>query len=506
MRGARQRREQAVRLALGATRVRLLREASIDSLILGSAATAVGVAMAYLLLAALRWTQPGGLPRLDDAALDGRVLLGACCAVLLWMATLGTAPAWANRKLNPAQAGDLASRGQTRAVRLGPFVLAEIAAAVVVMVAAGLMVRTFAHLQAIDRGFRPANLAVVPLMIPEDRYPDALSRVALYRDLVARIEALPGVVSATSLHMLPGTGHGGLSARNVFEGQTTEEARNDPYGTFDPVMPTYFQTLGVPIREGRAFTEADSRDAARVAIVSESVAERYWPGESGVGKRLKFDSDSSEWITVVGVAGETRYRELTRPWLTVYFPADQFFYYRPISIVVRSAASATAIVPSVRTAIREREPGAAIHAVETMDSILANRLARERTTFAVMSLFAAITLVLAIVGVYGTLSYDVGQRRRELAVRSALGASPVRLFRGVMQRSAGLGAGGAVVGLALAFVSTRPLESLLFEVSPTDSGTFAAAAALVLASACLAALAPGLRAARSAPADVLRDQ
>ena len=503
MRGARQQREQAVRLALGATRLRLLRETATDSLLLGSIAAAVGMALAYALLALMRWVEPGGLPRLDSATLDARVMAAAIGAVLVWVVTLGTAPAWTHRRLNPARVGDLSSRGHSHVMGLGAFTVAQIAIALVVAIAAGLLLRSFVRLQSIDRGFEPANLAVIPLMVPEDRYKDARSRVALYRELLARIEALPGVVSATTMHMGPGTGSGGLSGSYDFEGQTEAEAENNPWGSFDAITPTYFRTLGVPIREGRDFTSADNRDAAPVAIVSESVAKRYWPGQRAVGKRLRFTADSP-WSTVVGVAGDMRYRELTQTWMAVYFPAEQFFFYQPAAIIVRSASSAAAIVPAVRAAIQEREPGTAIHAVTTMDTMLAKEVARQRATFAVMLFFAAMTVLLAVVGVYGVLSYDVSQRRHELAVRSALGASPARLFRRVFWRSLGLGAAGTGLGVATALLATRALEPLLWEISAVDLTTFATAAALVLAAACLAAIAPGTRAARSAPAEVLR--
>ncbi len=505
MRGARHRREQAVRLALGATRTRLVRETATDSVILGGVATMAGIALAFVLLQVLRWIEPGGVPRVENAVLDVRVVVAAAAAVFLWVATLGTAPAWAHRTLDPARAGDLSSRGQPRAAGLRLFMIAQMATAVVVAIVAGLLMRSFAHLQAIDRGFDTANLAVFPLLLPEDRYTDGRSRVRLYRDFVTRLEALPGVVSAAPFHTGPGTASGGLSATMLFEGQTADDARTNPWATFDPVAPSHFRTLGIPIRQGRAFTEADRADSERVAIVSESVARRYWPGQNPIGKHVRLDEQSPS-ATVVGVAGETQYRELTKTWLTVYFPAEQSFYFRPNFLAARSASTAASIVPAVRAALHDREPAVAIHNVTTMDAMLASEVARQRTTFAVMLLFAGMALFLSAVGVYGVLAYDVSHRRHELAVRSALGASPRRLFRSVLDRSLGLAAVGVVIGLVVAAVLTRSLESLLFEVSPGDPGTFAIAAGLLVTTACLAAIGPGRRAARSAPAEVLRGE
>ena len=505
MRGARHHREQAVRLALGATRARLVRETATDSVILGAVATMAGIALAFVLLQLLRWIEPGGMPRVEEAVLDVRIVVAAAATVFLWVATLGTAPAWAHRTLDPARAGDLSSRGQPRTVGLRLFSVAQIATAVVVAIVAGLLVRSFAHLQAIDRGFDTANLAVIPLLLPEDRYADAPSRLMLYRDFVNRLEALPGVVSATPVHTGPGTANGGLSATMMFEGQTADDAKRNPWATFDPVAPSHFRTLGIPIRQGRAFTEADRADSERVAIVSESVVRRYWPGQNPIGKHVRLDKDSPS-ATVVGVAGETQYRELTKTWLTVYFPAEQSFYFRPNFLAVRAASTAVAIVPSVRAALRDRESATTIHNVTTMDTMLASEVAQQRTTFAVMLLFAGMALFLAAVGVYGVLAYDVSHRQHELAVRSALGASPRRLFRSVLDRSLGLAAAGVVIGLVVASVLTGSLESLLFEVSPSDPGTFAIAAGLLVTMACLAAIAPGRRAARSSPAEVLRGE
>jgi hypothetical protein len=327
--------------------------------------------------------------------------------------------------------------------------------------------------------------------------------VSLFRDLLARIEALPGVVSATTIHFGPGTGSGGLSGTYQFEGQTQDQAEANPWGSFDSITPTYFRTLGVPIREGRDFTGADTSDAAPVAIVSESVARYYWPGQSAVGKRVKFTSESP-WATIVGVAGDTRYRELTRNWMSVYFPAEQFFFYIPQAVIVRTVTEPASTMPLVRTAILQREPATAMQAATTMSRMLATEIGRERATFAVMLTFSAITVVLAVVGVYAVLSYDVTERRRELAIRSAIGASPGTLFRSVVKRAARLGAAGTGLGLTVGLAGAPLVGPLLYEVTPLDESTFATAAGLLLFAAALAGIAPGIRAARSAPADVLR--
>jgi hypothetical protein len=205
-------------------------------------------------------------------------------------------------------------------------IVAQVTAAVVIATAAGLLVRSVVHLHAIDRGFPMRDPTAVSLLLPDAQYPSLAARVWFYDRLLPKLSALPGVMDATTVHLVPGTGQAGLSTRMMFEGQRPDEARNNPYGTWEPIMPSYFATLGIPITQGRAFADADDGNAAPVAIVSESVAQRYWPGQNPVGKRVQF-TPQFEWTTVVGVAADTRYRELTRAWLTVYCPAKQFSFF-----------------------------------------------------------------------------------------------------------------------------------------------------------------------------------
>ena len=318
-----------------------------------------------------------------------------------------------------------------------------------------------------------------------------------------RVTAIPGVVAASSDHTGPGTGSTGLSAGMIFEGQTAEEAKTNPWAGWEPITPSYFQTMGIPIVRGRGVTRADSADGVPVAVVSEAVARRYWPGQDPVGKRLRLGPDFA-WVTVVGVAADLRYRELTRDWLTVYFPAAQFFFFDPGCLVVRTRSAPQTFVPAIRAAIRAQDPQAAVLSVSTMDAELAKELARPRTAVTVTGLFALMAVGLAWLGVYGVISYEVVQRRRELAVRSALGASPSRIFKAVVGRSLALGLAGIALGCLAASVLTRSLRSLLFEVVPGDPASFVAGGGLLLAVVLLAALLPARRAAAADPVVALR--
>jgi predicted lysophospholipase L1 biosynthesis ABC-type transport system permease subunit len=240
-----------------------------------------------------------------------------------------------------------------------------------------------------------------------------------------------------------------------------------------------------------------------VAIVSESVARRYWPGQNAIGKRLQF-TPQSPWATVVGVAGDTRYRELTRNWLTVYFPAKQFFFFAPAAVVTRTTGDASVRLNDIRRVIQAAEPGIVVHAASTMEQLVTNEVARPRAAVAVAMIFTAMAIVVAAIGVYAVFAYDLVHRGRELAVRAALGASPQQIIGIVLRPSLLLGATGAAVGLATASLLTRFLQTILFEVTPLDATSFAAAGLGLLAIVVAASALPARRAARTSLVSLLR--
>ena len=503
IRAAGRRRELAVRIALGASRGRVARQMASESLLLGALAVVAGVLFARSFLGIVRWLAPADVPRIEHAALDLRVLGFCIAAVAAWVLTLGSAPVWAHRTGEPLRAGELSFRGRPRTAGLRLLTAAQIAAAVVVAIGAGLLVRSFLGLQSIDRGFDPRNLVAMSVLPPEGRYPDPAARVRFYAQLLPQVEAIPGVVAATPVHMRPGSGTEGLSAPMRFDGQTPEEAAANPWATWEPVTPSYFRTFGVAIVQGRALDDTDTAAAAPVAVVSESVARRYWPGENPIGKRLQLASEFP-WVTVVGVARDLRYRELTKNWLTVYFPAAQFFFFGPTVLVVRAASDPGALVPAIRERIRSQEPNVVFNWFSTMEDLLGRELSRPRTAFTVTSLFALVAILLAAIGIYSVMAYEVTHRRHELALRSALGASPGRILRDVLARALGVAFAGAAVGLLTASIVTRSLQSLLYEVRPGDPLMFASGAGLLLLVVVLASSFPARRAAAADPAAVLR--
>ena len=507
MRASARRSEMAVRVALGASYGRLLRQTLTEGVVLALLSATCALLVARALLAALLWLSPADVPRIDLATIDVRVVLFCGVSALAWVLTLGTVPAWTHRRLAGAPGVEHAFRGVSGTTGLLVFTVAEISAAVVVAIGAGLLFRSFAHLQSIERGFNSSNLVMASLLLPETRQRNPREMLAFYDQLLPRVEALPGVVSATPTHVGPGSGTFGLSAPMFFEGQTPQEAQTNPFSTWEPVLSSYFRTFGIPILRGRAFTDTDRRDGAPVAVVSESVAQRYWPGQDPIGRRLQFvQSTSNEWpwVTVVGVAADTRYRELAKSWMTVYFPADQFFFFQAASLVVRGSSTAEALAPAVRDAVRAIEPGATIASIAQMDTLLQRELARPLTAMTVSGVFALIAIALAAVGVYGVMSYEVRQRRREIAVRAAIGASSAAIFQTVLRRSLFVGLTGAAIGLVLAGAVTRALVSLLYEIQPIDPVVFLAGAGVLLAVVVSAASLPARRAAAVDPIDALR--
>jgi putative ABC transport system permease protein len=509
MQASGRRTEVAIRVALGAGQGRLLRQTLTEGLVLATLGAVGGLAVARVLLILVQRLAPGELPRLDDAGLDV-VVVAFCAAIALgWMLVLGSAPVWAQRRMirEPRVDPSFGSSGRTAQGTRGllVFTTAQIAAAVVIAIIAGLLVRTFAHLQAIERGFDADNLAMVSLLLPDDKRREPRTMLAFHRQLLDEVKALPGVISASPIHLGPGTGTLGLSAPLVFEGQTPEEAKKNPWSTWEPVLPSYFRTLGIPIVLGRGFSDDDRRGGAPVAIVSESVARRYWPGQNPLGKRLRVAPTSEwPWVTVVGVAADTRYRELTKSWMTVYFAADQFFFFQPASFVVRATTPLDALVPAIAHKLRALEPSAAIESVTPMEVMLARELSRPRAAVTVTGVFAFVAIVLAAVGTFGVMSYEVRQRRRELAVRSAIGATPRDIFQSVVRRSLIAAAAGVTVGLFAATTVTRTLRSLLFEVHPLDPAVFLAAAGILLGAIFIAACIPARRAAGIDPSAALR--
>jgi predicted permease len=356
-------------------------------------------------------------------------------------------------------------------------------------------------------GFDAEGLWIAHVPLTGPAYDDPAARLELFERLVARVEAAPGIEAATPLMGAPFLGEAGWTATYTAEGQGETGAAANPTLTFEAVLPGYFRAFGVPVARGRPIDDGDGQGSVPVAVVSESLARRAWPGEDPIGRRLKLGTPDAEtdWLSVVGVVPDTRYRDLVAPSPTIYVALRQ----QPTDVRllgVRSHAPPAAVAATLREALAELAPGEHVYRVDGVRELLAGPLARPRFVTSLLGGFGMAAVLLAAVGLYGLMGYLVERRTREIGVRRALGARSAQVRRMVLGQGARLAAVGAAAGLAAASVATGALRALLFEVSPTDPVTFAVAPALVIGAAVAACWAPARRATRVEPVEALRSE
>ena len=507
IRAIRRTREAAIRSTLGAGTASLLRERLIESALVAAAAVAGGFVVARAAVETLVAVKGGDLPRVEQIGVDSRALLFGMVVAVLATGICASLPLFFGGPRS-LRAREFATPG--RAMQW--MVVSEIALALPLLFASALLLRTLLASASIDRGFDAGNLLTLELDLSPSKYPDPESRLALFDEVVRRVEALPGVASVTALRSNPGSGSAGVSGPLAYGGQTPEEARSNPMTNVEMVTPTYFAVLGIPILQGRSFDAFDRLDSERVAIVSAEVARSYWPGQDPVGKTVGWGEVSHR---VVGVAGNTRYRELTRSWPTVYFPMRQnpFSAERqlhpllgPSSLAVRTRLPPETMVSSIRSSVRTLDPEMPLDRVATMEDLLDVELRAPRFHAAATSTFSGIALLLAAAGVYSVFAAFVAQRLPELGIRSALGATPARLRSLVLNRSAGLVSMGIVFGVMGSFVLSRWLDAFLYGVAPFDVLTLVGAAALLALVSLLATAIPARRAARVDPLSLLKQE
>jgi predicted permease len=510
VRGSARARELAVRSALGAGRRRLARQLLVESGVLSLLGGALGVAFAFAAVRVLVAVAPAELPRREMIGVDARVLGFALAATAAAALLAGLLPALL------AAAGDPGARlrGGGRTASGGPggqalrhgLVVGQVALAIVVVAGAGLLVRSLAALQGVEMGFAAERLLVLETSLPPGLVPERPAQVALQEEMLARVAALPGVAAAAALPRPPFSGEGGWTAMYSGEGQAPGTQATNPWVNFEVVGPEYFRTLEIPLLRGRGFAADDREDAPRVAVVSEAVARHTWPGQDPVGKRVKLGPADApgEWHTVVGVVGETRYRELTDPQPSLYLPVRQFEGPVPMTLAVRTRSDDAAVVPRIRGALRQAHPELLLAGGGTLRQLMAEPLARPRFGTLLLGSFAAMTLLLAAVGIYGVIAATVRGRTREMGIRLALGARAGEVRGLVLRQGMRLALTGCALGTAGALLGTRALRGMLFGVRPTDPATHLAVTALILATAALACWLPARRAGRVDPAGALR--
>jgi len=508
-------REIAIRSALGAGRMRIIRQMITESTLLGLIGGSLGLLLAYgghpLIAAAAshlprRFGSPDGAARIAAAGIDGWVIAFTLGLSLLTGLLFGLAPALR------ASRSDVASGMKPRASELGAsrgrfqdvLVAGEVALALVVLVGAGLLIRSFLALVNVDPGFAPENVLTMNLKLPESRYQTPAKMIAFERQALDRLSALPSTRATGSILGLP-LGH-------IFiQGYITVEGAPPPAPGVPPIEPSkhvaggdYFRAAGIALRSGRYFSDQDGATSPRVIIVSESLARRLWPRGEAVGKHVDPGFSNAGWYTVVGVVGDVKQRGLDKSAsLAVYLPYEQ----SPVpylTLVLRTSSDPLSAVPAARRVIESMDPELSLSDVASMEQLIYNSVSEPRFNTTLLTIFAGLALILATVGIYGVMSYTVSQRTREIGVRMALGADRASVLRSVLAQGAGRAIAGIALGLVGSLVLTRFLSTLLFGVRATDPVTFVGVATLLAAVALLASYIPARRATRIDPMRALR--
>jgi predicted permease len=514
-------KEIAVRTALGAGPARLFRQLVTESCVLTLTGAATGAALASLTVNAVVALSPIKFPSFVQPGLNPAVLAFTGGIAIVGGILLGLAPAMHSRPTRLPDALKESARGGSGGIRSqrlrSALVIAEVAMAIVLCIGAGLMIRSGQKRVAVDPGFDTEGLLVIRASIPTASTPQATAPVAgqpltstTYvlsgRELLERVRAVPGVVSASLSSDVP-LDVGSAAIVYQAEGDTTTDAQNVPRAFWHRVSSTFFETMRIPVTAGRTFTDADATPTGSVVIVSDNLAKRFWPNQNPIGKRIKPNGQlqpTNPWLEIVGTVAETKYRGLPNnptPDPDIYLPAlDR----SPQPLLIRTAIDPTAVAPAVRAAIRQNQPTIALYGETTMTALVDGQTSASRFTTWILGLFAAAALMLSIIGIYGVMAYLVTQRTSEFGIRLALGATRADVVTSVLRQGAILIALGTVIGIAVTGGLYRVFSSQLFEVTALDISSALAILSLV-AAAVLACLVPAIRATRVDPVTALRN-
>ena len=506
VRAAARQREMAIRAALGADRFNLTRQLLIESVMLAIAGGAAGLLLARLGVDVLAKISPAGAIHQPRLGLNLAVLAFTFVVTLLTGIACGLAPAWQAAKLNPndvLKEGGRASvdnPGRRRTREL--LVVSEIALAMLLLVGAGLTIKSFSRLMSVEPGFDPANLLTIQMSLSGSKY-DGPQIVAGYRQILERISALPGVRSAGAISRIPLAGDRSTSSM-LIEGREVRPGEQAEVH-YRITTPGYFSAMGIPLRAGRPFTESDNNLAPGVALINESAVRKHWSSQDPIGKRIRLGPNAkAPWTTIVGVVGDARNFGLdgeARPEVYVSYlqnPSER------MRLVIRTETQPASLVPGIREAVRQADPDLPLFQVMTMEDLYAKSVAQRRLNVWLLGVFAVVALLLAVTGIYGVMSYSVTQRRHEIGIRMALGAQAGNVLVQVLREGMKLASIGITIGLVASIASTRLLQTLLFGVSATDPATLAAVAMVLATVALLACYVPARRATRVDPLTAIR--
>jgi len=507
-RGAARQKELAIRVALGASRHRILWHGAAESLLLALIGSVAGLVLASATIRLLSSYGADTVPRLNEANIDVTAIGFAVLSGLVSAALFGLIPSWqaarndAGHVLSDGARGSTAGHSRQRLRRA--LTIAEVAFSVALLVGAGLLVRSFTHLQHVDAGF-DVNTVMTARVTLADRtaFDNNAKRAAFWQRVNAEIGALPGIVSVSSGSGVPLTSVGGTATELRVPGFTPPRG-TQPSADWRVVTPGYFKTLGIPLR-GRDFTDGDDPTVGPFVIVSESLVRRYFPDQEPLGKAITPRTLGNRPHTIIGVAGDVRGRGLDRdPLPTIYFSAVATPAFGTMTVVWRSVGEGTAHVSAIRDALRRIHPQVAMFDVRAINDLLETSFAERRFNVYLLTLFAGVALALAAIGLFGVMAYLVSHRTREIGVRLALGADRGQVFRLILGRGVGLASVGAALGIGLALWLSRLMETLLFGVSALDPMTFAIVPAAMIAIAAAACYVPARRAMRVDPVTALR--
>jgi predicted permease len=502
-------REVGMRAALGASRARIIRQLLTESFAVAILGAAAGLALAYWALPVMQRLYPDALPRFDQAALDGRTLLFTVVVSIAVGVASGLAPAWQTTRgdlFGVLRQGFSASGAEGHRLREG-LVIAEVALAMMLLVGAGLLARSFGRLSTVDTGFDARQVVAAPLTLPEESYAQLAPETArFYRQVLERLEAIPGVESAAASMVNPLRGP--RPANQVGPLQARDRSEFLPI-QWRSVTPSYFRAMRIPLLRGRTFADTDrlaSSDSPRegVAVISVGLARRLWGKEQAVGQRLQWNRPGGSILRVIGVVGEVNDTAIGPEAPLMLYLSHEQLPWPQMTLLVRSYRDPGLLTPAIRRAVAEVDPLVPVPSVFPLERSVAEVLAGPRLNFQLSGAFALLALVMASLGLYGVMSYSVSRRSHEMGVRMTLGARPGSLVALILRQGLHLIAAGMAVGMAAAVALTRFLGSLLYETAPTDVATFLVTAAVLSAVGLLACCHPALRAARVDPVYTLR--
>jgi putative ABC transport system permease protein len=511
VRGASRTKEVALRIALGASRGRIISQMLTESFVLAFLGGVLGLALAVGGIRGLGQLIPASLLSGAAANLNSGVLLFAACVVVLAAFIFGLAPALQLTKPDVQselkEGGRAASAGAAQNRVRGALAIAEISAALILLVGAGLMMKSLYRLMEVDPGFRPDRVLTMGMELRTQQYSKDPAVLNFWQQVLDKVSALPGVeAAAVGTHIPLADSHGRTDI--TIEGMALPRPGNYPHPDVHTVSPGFVATLGIPLLRGRTFTDADNENAPFVGMINAMVARRFFPNEDPVGKRFVFGHPSEKnppkWCTIVGVVGDTKMYGLANPArLEVYVPFRQDAN-SDMTLVVKSGADPAALTSAIREAVQSIDKDQPLIAISTMKELVSNSLATRRMTLVLLGLFSGLALVLGAIGIYGVISYSVAQRTHEIGIRMALGAPRRDVFRLVVGEGLKLAGAGIAVGIVAAFGLARLMSSLLYGVSATDFETFAGVAILLALVAMLACYVPARRAMRVDPMVALR--